>query len=176
MLPLASSGSWRVSSILTSVPPRSKNSAALPFGSAIEKDFSLRAARSRRGRARAQNLVEDFDAGVGLRFGDDERRVDAHRGKVAHREQPALERLLEKISSLTLRRAAVPWSSRSRTRSMPMSRPLPRTSPMNSYFSLSRTSRRASSRRPCASSRPACRAESCLMVVATATAASGLPP
>src|SRR5271155_1491251 len=93
MLPLASSGISRVSFSLTRVPPRSKNSAALPFGLAIEKRCRLRVAPVNVVAHVRKPLVEDRDARFGLRFGDNQRRVDPNLGKVAHDHESALEAL-----------------------------------------------------------------------------------
>src|SRR5258708_18367615 len=91
MLPFLSSGISRDSFSLTSVPPRSKNSAALPFGLAIGKRFRLCVAPVNVIANVGEHFVQNFDAGFGLRFGDHERRVDSNLGKVGHRYEPALQ-------------------------------------------------------------------------------------
>src|SRR5277367_6252930 len=93
MLPFASSGISRASLSLTSVPPRSKNSAALPFGLAIEKIFArrLRLTPVNVVANVREHFVHDFDPGLGLRFGDHERGIYSNLGKVAHDDEAALE-------------------------------------------------------------------------------------
>src|SRR5579872_114959 len=94
MFPFRSSGSCRVSSILTIVPARSRKIAAFPIGSGITKPSGGGAPVDVIANVR-EDLIQDRRTRLSLLMGNDERRINSHAREISHRQKATLERFLE---------------------------------------------------------------------------------